>query len=109
VVIKIGYCGGAGNLIRIKHNSSFESAYMHLSAFPNGIHLGTHVHQGQIIGFVGSTGLSTGAHLDFRIYKDGTPIDPLKVKSPPTDPVKKSDMAAFIIKADVLRKLLDRK
>jgi murein DD-endopeptidase MepM/ murein hydrolase activator NlpD len=108
VVIKIGYSGGAGNLIRIKHSNGFESAYMHLSGFPKGVRLGSHVHQGQIIGLVGSTGLSTGPHLDFRIYKDSKPVDPLKVKSPPTDPVKKSDMAAFTIKADVLKQMLDK-
>jgi len=109
IVIKKGYSGGAGNLIRIKHNGNFESAYMHLSGFPANVKLGSHVHQGQIIAYVGSTGLSTGAHLDFRIYKDGKPVDPLKVKSPPTDPVNKADIAAFKAKADKLVTLLKKK
>lgn len=107
VVLKKGYMGGAGNLVRIKHSSSYESAYMHLSGFPNNIRVGTHVHQGEIIGYVGSTGLSTGAHLDFRIYKDGKPVDPLKVKSPATEPVKKSNMTAFITKAETFKKRLN--
>ena len=106
VVVKEGYCGGAGNLIRIKHNSTYESAYMHLSAFPKNVRVGSHVHQGEVIGFVGSTGLSTGAHLDFRIYKDGTAVDPLKLKSPPTDPVKSKEMQFFKSKADALKSRL---
>ena len=108
VVIKIGYSGGAGNLIRIKHNNNFESAYMHLSGFPKNVKLGSHVHQGEIIGYVGSTGLSTGAHLDFRIYKDSKPVDPLKLKSPPTEPVNKKDMETFKVKAYKLIKLLQK-
>ena len=109
IVIKKGYMGGAGNLIRIKHNNSYESAYMHLSGFPNNLRVGTHVHQGEVIGYVGSTGLSTGAHLDFRIYKDGTPIDPLKVKSPPTEPIKNADIKAFNEKAEKLIALLAKR
>ena len=79
---------GGGNFVKIKHNAVYTTTYMHLSRFGNGIHHGAVVKQGSIIGYVGSTGLSTGPHLDFRVYKNGQPIDPLKMDSPPSHPVK---------------------
>ena len=79
---------GGGNRIRIKHMNGYETCYMHLSKFASGIKAGTRVAQGQVIGYVGSTGHSTGPHLDFRVWKDGTPIDPLKMISPPSEPLK---------------------
>lgn len=106
VVIKKGYSGGAGNMVTIKHNATYTTTYMHLSRFGKGISAGTRVRQGQIIGYVGSTGLSTGAHLDFRVYKNGVPINPLTMVSPPTNPVKKSDMPAFKHLSDSLVTIL---
>lgn len=87
VVIERGYKGGGGNTIKIRHNSTYTTAYLHLSKFAKGIAVGKHVQQGEVIGYVGSTGSSTGPHLDFRIWKDGVPIDPLKLKSPPSEPL----------------------
>ena len=78
---------GGGNTIKIKHNSTYTTAYLHLSKFANGLQVGQHVKQGQVIGYVGSTGSSTGPHLDFRVWKNGTPIDPLKMVSPPAEPI----------------------
>ena len=98
---------GGGNTVRIKHNSVYSTAYLHLQKFGPGIKGGVRVKQGQIIGYVGSTGLSTGPHLDFRFYKSGSPVDPLKVESPPTEPVKSSNMERFNLERDEWLKLLN--
>ncbi len=87
-VLEARYAGGAGRMVKIRHNSTYTTAYLHLSGYGPGIKAGARVSQGQIIGYVGSSGLSTGPHLDFRFYKNGTPVDPLKVESPPALPVK---------------------
>jgi murein DD-endopeptidase MepM/ murein hydrolase activator NlpD len=94
-VTSTGYESGEGNIVRITHNSVYSTSYMHLRAFAQGIRAGVYVKQGDLIGYVGSTGLSTGPHLDFRVYRNGSPIDPLKMESPPVDPVKPQYMAAF--------------
>jgi murein DD-endopeptidase MepM/ murein hydrolase activator NlpD len=90
-----GYNRGGGNMIKIRHNSVYTTAYLHLSGFAKGIKQGVYVRQGDVIGYVGSTGLSTGPHLDFRFYKNGKAIDPLKVKAPPVDPVREENKLAF--------------
>ena len=87
VVTFARYKGANGNLVKIKHNGTYTTAYLHLSKFGKGIKVGKHVKQGDVIGYVGSTGRSTGPHLDFRFYRNGKPVDPLKVKSPPAKPV----------------------
>ena len=94
-VIEKGYKGQAGNMVKIKHNSTYTTAYLHLSKYGAGIAQGVRVHQGQVIGYVGSTGASTGPHLDFRVWKGGQPIDPLKMVSPPADPVPAKYMAEY--------------
>ena len=96
VVTRKGYqAGGGGNYLYIKHNSEYTTCYMHLKGFAKGIAPGTRVRQGQLIGFVGSTGLATGPHLDFRVFKNGTPIDPLKVKSEPGKPIPDDYLPQF--------------
>ncbi|MBQ0119435.1 MAG: M23 family metallopeptidase [Bacteroidales bacterium] len=87
VVIEKGYKGGGGNTVKIRHNSTYTTAYLHLSKFAKGLAVGKHVAQGEVIGYVGSTGSSTGPHLDFRVWKGGSPIDPLKMVSPPVEPI----------------------
>jgi len=87
--------GGAGRMVKIQHNSVYATGYMHLSRFGDGISTGKFVKQGDIIGYVGSTGLSTGPHLDFRFYKNGSPVDPLKVDAPPVEPVTEENKAKF--------------
>ena len=79
-------------MIRIRHMNGYETAYLHLSKFAKGIKAGATVSQGQLIGYVGSTGVSTGPHLDFRVWKDGKPIDPLKMISPPSEPIRKENL-----------------
>ncbi len=86
---------GGGNYLKIRHNSVYTTVYMHLNGFAKGINQGDKVKQGELIGYVGATGLATGPHLDYRVFKNGKPIDPLKVKAPPVEPVKKEDMKRF--------------
>ncbi len=103
VVTRKGYQrGGGGNYLYIKHNSVYTTCYMHLHGFAKGIATGTRVKQGQLIGYVGSTGLSTGPHLDFRVFRNGSPMDPLKVEAPPVEPVYDDNLAAFTALKDSL-------
>jgi len=106
-VTAAGFTGGAGRMIRIRHNAIYATSYMHLSGFASGVRNGAHVSQGQVIGFVGSSGLSTGPHLDFRFYRYGAAIDPLKVESPPTEPVKSRNRSAFDSLRVVMKKKLE--
>ncbi|MCU4157905.1 peptidoglycan DD-metalloendopeptidase family protein [Carboxylicivirga sp. A043] len=98
---------GGGNYLKIKHNSVYTTVYMHLHGFAKGITKGTYVKQGQLIGYVGSTGLSTGPHLDFRVFKNGKPVDPLKIDAPPVNPVKEENMPAFTMFIEPLKHQLD--
>ena len=91
-VISAGYSGAAGNMVKIRHNATYTTAYLHLSKYAQGIKAGAHVRQGQVIGYVGSTGRSTGPHLDFRVWKNGSNINPLKLDSPPAEPVRKENL-----------------
>ncbi|MCK4747368.1 MAG: M23 family metallopeptidase, partial [Bacteroidales bacterium] len=94
VVTGVGYQKrGGGNYVKIKHNSVYTTTYMHLSRFGKGIRQGVYVKQGDVIGYVGSTGLSTGPHLDFRFYKNGSAVNPLKVEAPPVEPVYEENLA----------------
>ena len=95
VVTSMKYEGAGGNTVRIKHNSVYSTAYLHLSKYGPGLKVGQRVRQGQVIGYVGSTGRSTGPHLDFRVWKNGTPINPLKMDSPPAEPIKEESRPAF--------------
>jgi murein DD-endopeptidase MepM/ murein hydrolase activator NlpD len=103
IVQERGYqAGGAGNFVRIKHNSVYTTVYMHLRGFGPGVNKGSRVTQGQVIGYVGSTGLSTGPHLDFRVYMNGSPIDPLRMEAPPSEPVKTENLEGFAALRDSL-------
>ena len=95
VVTFKGWGGGGGNTLKIKHAGNLVTGYLHLSRFAKGIHQGSRVRQGDLIGYVGSTGTSTGPHLDYRIWKNGVNIDPLKVPQEPAEPIKKENIAAF--------------
>jgi len=94
-VIETGSDNQSGKYVKIKHNSVYSTAYLHLSSFARGIVQGAYVKQGDLIGYVGSSGLSTGPHLDFRFYKNGYPVDPLKVEAPPVEPVKEENLEKF--------------
>lgn len=102
VVARAYQAGGAGNYVKIKHNSVYTTTYMHLSGFGKGVATGSRVKQGQVIGFVGATGLATGPHLDFRVHKNGSPVDPLKVEAPPVEPVHQEKIVEYILLKDSL-------
>jgi murein DD-endopeptidase MepM/ murein hydrolase activator NlpD len=95
VVEKVGPEGGYGKYVRIKHNNGYETAYGHMSAFAKGLEPGKRVRQGQIIGFVGSTGMSTGPHVHYEILVNGRFVDPMRVKLPRGRSLDGPLMAAF--------------
>lgn len=95
VVTFKGWGGGGGNTLKIKHAGGLMTGYLHLSGYAKGIAQGTRVSQGQLIGYVGSTGASTGPHLDYRVWKNGKPIDPLKIPSEPAEPISKENREQF--------------
>lgn len=107
VVFK-GYKGGGGNTIKIKHNSVYSTAYLHLSGYAKGLKVGDTVKQGEVIGYVGSTGASTGPHLDFRVWKNEKPINPLTMESPSVEPLPESCMPGYIEKRDALLKKIEK-
>lgn len=95
-----------GNILKIKHPGNLSSGYLHLRGFAKGIKVGARVSQGQVIGYVGSTGYSTGPHLDFRLWKGSTPINPLKVPQKPAEPISKENKERFeLVKARVMAEL----
>ncbi|MBR4595173.1 MAG: peptidoglycan DD-metalloendopeptidase family protein [Bacteroidales bacterium] len=85
--------GGAGNMVKIRHNSVYTTAYLHLSKMA--VKAGQRVSQGQVIGYVGMTGTATGPHLDFRVWRNGSPINPLKLESPPSEPIREENLPAL--------------
>ena len=101
-----GFENGSGRIVRITHNSVYSTAYLHLSRFGDGIASGSFVKQGDIIGYVGSSGLSTGPHLDFRFYRNGSPVDPLKVEAPSVEPVAEANKQDFEKSKTVVQSLL---
>ena len=102
-VIFAGPKGANGNYVKIRHNSTYTTGYLHLSRIA--VRRGATVSQGEVIGYVGSTGLSTGPHLDYRLWKHNTPVDPYRIEMPPSRPVALQHRAAFERHVDAL---LDR-
>ena len=105
-VIKAGWCGGGGNCVKIRHNSTYQTVYAHMSKFGRGIKRGVRVKQGQIIGYVGSTGLSTGPHLHYEVIENGRKINSQKLKLPSGKILKgkeRKDFEVSKIKIDVLK------
>lgn len=94
-VVSAGRNAAAGNFVRIAHQSNYASQYNHLHRIAKGINNGKRVTQGQLIGYVGSTGLSTGPHLDFRLWKNNVPINPSKTVSMPSPQLPKKDLEQF--------------
>lgn len=94
-VVKAGHYGNNGNFVKIRHNGTYTSGYLHLSSIADGIETGAKVQQGETIGYVGSTGMSTGPHLDYRLWKRGQPVDPYELELPPSRPVNPQYRADF--------------
>jgi len=95
-VVAAEHKGGNGKYVKIKHPNGYVTYYLHLSRYGKGIRAGAHVNQGQIIGYVGSTGYATGPHLDYRVQKNGRFVNPRTISLPPADPVSRTNMASFI-------------
>ena len=107
IVEKAGRSSGYGNLIVIKHTNGYETAYGHQSRFAKGIAPGVRVHQGQVIGYVGSTGLSTGPHVHFEIRVNHQPVDPLRIRLPRGRVLQGEYLAAFERERERIDALLD--
>lgn len=100
-----GWGGGYGNFIKIRHNETYGTNYAHLSRYAKGIKRGTSVVQGQVIGYVGSTGFSTGPHLHYEVTYNGTLVNPLEVEFPAGDPIGAETRPAFESRRDELQRL----
>lgn len=102
-----GRNGGAGNMVSLRHPNGYETNYLHLSRFGPGIRKGARVGQGQVVGYVGSTGLSTGPHLDYRVRLNGSWINPLAISSPPVKPLEADLLQRFLGHALAVMDLLE--
>ena len=105
-ILKAGWCGGGGNCVKIKHNNTYSTVYAHMSKFAKGIKKGIRVSQGQIIGYVGSTGMSTGPHLHYEVIKNGKKINSQTLKLPSgkkLDGKLREDFELAKIKINVLK------
>lgn len=107
VVEAAAYSGGNGNFVKIRHDKTYQTQYLHLSKFASGIFRGASVSQGQIIGYVGSTGLATGPHVCFRFWKDGRQVDHRRLHFPSPEPLPANLLPDFFEKRDQLVKELD--
>lgn len=105
-VIFAARSGGGGNVIKVRHNATYQTAYKHLNGYARGVHNGARVKQGQVIGFVGNTGMSTGPHLHFEFYQSGNYIDPLGKRFPSAEPVPSEHLTFFKSSAERLLKTL---
>ncbi len=95
VVEEAQYKSNNGNYVKIRHNGTYTTQYLHMSKIAPGIHAGMRVRQGEMIGFVGSTGLATGPHLCYRFWRNGVQVDALRVELPPSEPIKKEFIPQF--------------
>lgn len=106
VVLEARYNGNNGNYVKIRHNDTYTTQYLHMSKIASGLHAGDRVRQGETIGYVGSTGLATGPHLCYRFWKNGVQVDALRVELPPSQPVKPDHFGDFERQRDhVMRRL----
>jgi len=95
VINRIGYTSGNGNFIGIRHNGTYKTLYLHMSKFARGMKMGKRIAQGQVIGYVGATGLATGPHLCFRMFRNDSPVNPYSVKAPAAMPIASKHLDDF--------------
>lgn len=106
IIEEAQYKSNNGNYVKIRHNGTYTTGYLHMSKIASGIKPGTRVHQGETIGYVGSTGLATGPHLCYRFWKNGVQVDALKVELPPSQPVKEEYFQSFEkVKEEITKRL----
>lgn len=106
IVLEAQYKSNNGNYVKIRHNGTYTTQYLHMSRIASGIRPGTRVSQGQTIGYVGSTGLASGPHLCYRFWKNGVQVDALRVDLPPQEPINKKNREAFeVLKSELIQKL----
>jgi murein DD-endopeptidase MepM/ murein hydrolase activator NlpD len=108
VVVKAGWTSGYGKQTVIRHPNGYETSFSHQSKFANGIHPGVHVRQGQVIGYIGTTGLSTGPHLHYELKVNGTRVDPMRVRLPSGKVLAGKDLEGFKRERDRINALLDK-
>ena len=108
-VIRAGYTKNNGNFVKIRHNSTYTTQYLHMSKIKPGIKKGVYVKQGETIGYVGSTGLATGPHVCYRFWKNGIQVDPYKQKLPPGNPIKEENKDHYFVIKDSLMQVLMKK
>jgi murein DD-endopeptidase MepM/ murein hydrolase activator NlpD len=102
------YKSNNGNYVKIRHNGTYTTQYLHMSRIAQGVRAGTRVRQGQLIGYVGSTGLATGAHLCYRFWKNGVQVDALRVELPPSQPINADRLNEFNSVIKAIRQKLDQ-
>ena len=105
-VITSRYNGAAGNMVKIRHNSTYSTAYLHLNGYASGIKEGRRVKQGQVIGYVGKTGRVTGVHLHYNVYKNDQPVNPVKLVLPPSKGIAESELMEFKTAIETVQKQL---
>ena len=105
-VVAASYTKNNGNFVKVRHNGTYTTQYLHMSKIKPGIRKGVYVKQGETIGYVGSTGLATGPHVCYRFWKNGKQVDPYKQDLPPGDPIKKENEADYMIVKDSLMQIL---
>jgi murein DD-endopeptidase MepM/ murein hydrolase activator NlpD len=105
-IIAATFTKNNGNFVKVRHNGTYTTQYLHMSKIKPGIRKGVYVKQGDIIGYVGSTGLATGPHVCYRFWKNDKQVDPFKQKLPPGDPIKKENREAYMLAKDSLMQIL---
>ncbi len=108
VVVNAGYTSGNGNYVKIKHDNTYQTQYLHMQKFASGIKVGAHVKQGDVIGYVGSTGLATGPHVCFRFWKNDQQVNHLRLSFPPPAPLPEEHLDEFFTVRDKYLKLLEQ-
>lgn len=106
VIDRMGYTSGNGNYIKVRHNSTYSTQYLHMSKFAAGMKKGKSVQQGDVIGYVGSTGLATGPHVCYRFWKNGVQVDPLKEELPAAEPIAEEELENFLRMMEVKKAVL---